>query len=382
MAAQPCSTQVPGGRFSRRPGWAPTRPNSWLTNRQRFAKRAARPPSPRRPRRSARERGLQDPRGTGRGELVQLDRPIEADGAARLEHLVLLERDVVAHVVVEQVLALEADGHLRYQAALVVELERVGEVGADQRVALGRRLVLPDPVLVEGMQEAQAGEPIEVAIVDAGTRAMRGNARDIAALGVVEPGVGEVVAGVDAPHAAPEAGEVVLAEQLQAVEAGVALPVADLIELRATAARRAARQRGVALLARQLLEDEAIESGVIGRGVEPERALGLPEAELERAGGLFLEERVADLEGAGGPGHALGEQLRIGRGALHVLRGEPRDHAPRQFVEGAGTGAEGSEGALPGDERRVHRIGQVKAGAVDLGLLNTRRGLQAQLLRH
>src|SRR5262245_62798759 len=129
---------------------------------------------------------------------------------------------------------------------------------------------------------------------------MRWNARDIAALCIVEPGMHEVVAGIDAPYAAPEAGDVVLAEQLQPVEGGAALLVEDLVELRATAARRAARQRVVAFLAGQLLEDEAVEPGVVGRGVEPERALGLPEAELDRAGSLLLQERVADLEGAGG----------------------------------------------------------------------------------
>ena len=47
---------------------------------------------------------------------------------------------MIAYVVVEQVLALQADGHLGDHTGLRLELERVGEIGVQQSIALGRRL--------------------------------------------------------------------------------------------------------------------------------------------------------------------------------------------------------------------------------------------------
>jgi len=277
---------------------------------------------------------------------------------------------VVAHVVVEQVLALEADGHLRHQAGLALELEGVGEVGVDQGVAPGGRLVGADPVLIEGVQEAEPGEPTGIAVVEAGPGAVRRDARDVAALRVVEAGADAIILGVHPPGAVPDAPDIQLALQLRAVEGRVALPVQDLVQLGAASGRPAGVKRAVALLAGEALEDEAVEPRVVGRGIEPERPLGLPEAELEGACLLLGQERVADLDGAGRVVRALGEQLRVRRRPLHVLPRQPRHHAPRQVVEGAHAAAEGHEPALGGDGR-----GTVQPGAVDRGPLDAGGGL-------
>ena len=119
---------------------------------------------------------------------------------------------------------------------LRLELERVGEVGVQQGVALGRRLALADLVLVEGVQEADAREPVAVAIEHAGAGAMRRDARNIAARRIIEGRPHEVVLPVDAPRAFPHAADIELRADLDAVELRVALLEHDLVELTADAA--------------------------------------------------------------------------------------------------------------------------------------------------
>jgi hypothetical protein len=76
------------------------------------------------------------------------------------------------------------------------------------------------------------------------------------------------------------------------------------------------------------------------------------------------------------------EKSSAASGSLHVLPRQARDDAPRQLVEDAGADAHRPEGLLARDERRGHGIGEVEAGAVDPGLLDARRHLQAQPSRH
>ena len=127
----------------------------------------------------------------------------------------------------------------------------------------------------------------------------------------------EVVLPVDAPHAAPDAGDVVLGQQLGAVEGRILLRVDDLVELGAGAARG---EVVVALGAGEALEDEVLELGAIGRDVEAEVALRPLEADLEGVGRLDRQVGSADLEGGRGVVRPLVEELGgIGR-ALDVLR--------------------------------------------------------------
>lgn len=76
--------------------------------------------------------------------------------AARLQKLILTKEDVVAHLIVKEIEPLEADCHLWHAAGGRIELESVGKVRAQQRLAVRPCLVLANPVLVEGVQEAHA----------------------------------------------------------------------------------------------------------------------------------------------------------------------------------------------------------------------------------
>src|SRR5581483_9443705 len=105
-------------------------------------------------------------------------------------------------------------------------------------------------------------------------------------LRILEPGAHEVVLAVESPDARVHAADVELGQHLRAVEDGVALPEHDLVELGAGTTRRAARQRIVAGLARALLENVAVEPGVVGSGIEAQGAAGSPEADLDGACGL------------------------------------------------------------------------------------------------
>ena len=57
------------------------------------------------------------------GYSVEFDRTEQADRTTGLQHLVLFERHVVAHVVIEQVLALEPDRQFRRTLVGMVQLD-------------------------------------------------------------------------------------------------------------------------------------------------------------------------------------------------------------------------------------------------------------------
>ena len=129
------------------------------------------------------------------------------------------------------------------------------------------------------------------------------------------------------------APDVELGRKLGAVERRVALLEDDLIEGLVAARRPALVEEGAALHAGELAIDEAAILRVVGRRVEAQGACGLLQAGLDGRRLLLAEKRIADLEGAGGLVHALGEQLGgVGR-PLDVLTVEARDRAERQIVE-------------------------------------------------
>src|SRR5262249_36144999 len=162
---------------------------------------------------------------------VELDDAVHAHSPAWLQHLVLPERHVIAHVFVEQVLALETDRHFGRDAPQGLELERVGKLGIEQGVALGRRLALAGWILVESVQETYARQPAGVTIVHTSTGAMRRDAGHIAASCVLEGGAHEVILAIDAPRAPPDTADIELGSDLDAVEPRVALLEYDLVEL-------------------------------------------------------------------------------------------------------------------------------------------------------
>ena len=96
-------------------------------------------------------------------DSVELDATKQAHVPPRLQHLVLLEGDAVADVVVEQVFAPEPDGHLGDNARLLAHLEGVAELGIHKVVAGGWRIEGGELVLREGVQQVDPGEPVGIA---------------------------------------------------------------------------------------------------------------------------------------------------------------------------------------------------------------------------
>src|SRR6476660_4846024 len=225
------------------------------------------------------------------GPSVELYEAEDPDIRARLQHLVLLVGDAVANVVVEQVLAPDADGDLRHQTGSALELGGVAELGVEQIVAGRRRVEGGKLVLRESVQQIHARQPVLVAIVDATAQAMRRHLGNVGAVG--EDGAHEVVLPIDAPHAAPDAGDVVLGQQLRAVKRGVLLRVDDLVELGARSARG---EVAIAFRSREALVDKVPEIGVVDRNVEAEVSFRPLEADLVRVSGLDRQVGIADLE--------------------------------------------------------------------------------------
>ena len=89
-----------------------------------------------------------------------------------------------------------------------------------------------EAVLVEGMQDAGAGEPVRVAVVEAATKAVGWNARDVVAIG--ELGIYKVILGFDAPDAVPDRSHVILSCDFHAIEPGIALIEHDAVQFGVT----------------------------------------------------------------------------------------------------------------------------------------------------
>jgi hypothetical protein len=94
--------------------------------------------------------------------------------------------------------------------------------------------------------------------------------------------VHEIVLAFDAPDAVPDAGDVVLGQQLRAVEGRVLLLEDELLQVAAAArvVTFAAIESGIAGAPRQVLEDETTEARVVDRGVGAEVTDRPLEAEL------------------------------------------------------------------------------------------------------
>ena len=241
-----------------------------------------------------------------------------------------MELDVVAHVDVEQVVADKSGDDLGRPPRRVPEELAVADFHLEQIVAGGRRLVERKIALPEGVQEAHADEPVVVAPIGAAAQPHGRNARHAAA--VVEGGADEIVLAVDAEDAGRQRYEIPLPGDLAAAEGRVALRIERLNELGLHAAGReclAAEDPG------RLLEDEVLEPGVIGSGVEAERSVDALEAELGGLRSLDLERRVADIERARRVVSAVGEQLERGGRALDALDRGAGDHPRRQVLEHA-----------------------------------------------
>ncbi len=126
----------------------------------------------------------------------------QPDAQARLQHFGFLERNMIANVLVQQVVAGEADGDFARAAAGPAEGMRVAHLCLEQIVTVGRRLVERDVVLRERMQQADARIPLWIAPPHAAAEPHR---RDTRHVGSVAKGCAhDVILAVDAEHAVAE----------------------------------------------------------------------------------------------------------------------------------------------------------------------------------
>src|SRR5262249_29070691 len=264
---------------------------------------------------------------------LELDVGEQANARARQQHLVLGVGDAVADVGVEQVGPDQANGEL---------LDLAGphhgghpaaaDLDAQVVVAGGRRLAGDgDVVLRESVQQVHAREPGIVAIKKAAADPHRRDARHVGA--VREGRTHDVELVLDSPPAVPDPLHVELALELGTAERRIPLRIDRLPEV----ADAGTADSGVAVagVAGQVAEDEALELGVVGGGLEAERPHGAAQAGLDRGGGLDAEVGIALVEGRGRVVAAARKQLgRLG-GALGVLRRDAADQIPRQALDQA-----------------------------------------------
>src|SRR6266545_823397 len=153
---------------------------------------------------------------------LQIGKRAHAD--ARHQDLILGVGDVVADVLVQQVVADEADRHLARAEPGWIELRPVADLRLQQIIARGRRLTdRGDIVLREGVQQVDPREPVGIAPEQAATDTHRRNARNV---GTVAEGCAHHVELVlDAPDAAVERTDIQLALEFTAAEGGVALRI-------------------------------------------------------------------------------------------------------------------------------------------------------------
>src|SRR5262249_26376485 len=139
---------------------------------------------------------------------------------------------------------------------------------------------------------------------------------------------------LDAPGAAPQRCDVVLALPFHAAKDRVALRVAGLLELERPGRIVGSDARGaVAGIAGQAAEDEAVEARVVPGQLEAECPDGAPQPGLDRLRDLDLEIWIADVERRRRVVGAAREQLGRLRGALDILSGDAGDEIPRQVLD-------------------------------------------------